>query len=241
MSTEMLQTSSREVSRDPALEELPILPVQLDFSLRDSVRNFRHLLDVLGGDAPVLFSLLGNTVANFDDDGRLLADLAANLLKPDDRLLLEVATASDVSDRLAARVADEYRGSGAFCNFVTSALLHRTDLTIDMDAVSFEGAVENGERAILVKMIYRNITGQTMRVVLGDRSLLTFAPDDTIRLHMTRKYSEHGLQRMLATAGLSPLDSHPWKYKDSTFGLNLLLLGPEGSSPASHPIFDLDR
>jgi hypothetical protein len=146
-----------------------------------------------------------------------------------------------VTDRLASRAADEYRGSGAFCNFVTSALLHRTDLTIDMDAVSFEGAVEAGDRSIVVKMIYRNITGQTMRVVLGDRSLLTFAPDDTIRLHMTRKYSEHGLQRMISDAGLQQLDSHPWKYKDSIFGLNLLLLGPKGRTGASHPIFDLDR
>jgi uncharacterized SAM-dependent methyltransferase len=241
MSTEMLQTSAREVSRDPGLDDLPILPVQLDFSLSESVTNFRRLLDVLIGDAPVLFSLLGNTLANFDEESRLLADLTANLLRPNDRLLLEVATAPDVSTALAGQAADEYRGSGAFCNFVTSALLHRTDLTIDMDAVSFEGAVESGERAIVIKMIYRNITGQTMRVVLGDRSLLTFAPDDTIRLHMTRKYSEHGLQRLLAGAGLQQLDSHPWKYKDSTFGLNLLLLGAQSRGGASHPIFDLDR
>jgi L-histidine N-alpha-methyltransferase len=226
MSTDMLQKGATEVIRDARFPDLQILPVQLDFSDAESISNFRSLLDVLIRDEPVLFSLLGNTLANFDDDDKLLKLLNTSLLNPEDRLLLEVATTNRLDETSARRAADEYWGSNLFCDFVTSALLHRTDLRIDLEgeALAITGSVDSDASALTVKMLYRNISGSTIRVVLGDRSAISFLPNDTIRLYLTRKYLPEGLDKMLAEANLDELKRTPYTYSASPFGLELLLL-----------------
>ncbi|MGO9976723.1 MAG: hypothetical protein ACLP01_28740 [Solirubrobacteraceae bacterium] len=65
----------------------------------------------MGEDAPVLFSILGNTIANFPDEEDVLRLVTRELLKPNrDLLLVEVATASRIDDDAAkSALSDLYQ------------------------------------------------------------------------------------------------------------------------------------
>ncbi len=234
MSAEMLRLGVHALIRQLKLSRSRILPVQLDFSSRDNVAELRRLLHGLFGEEAVLFSLLGNTMANFENDTELLKMLAEQLLRPQDRLVLEVATTRRLDDTLAQDAAEEYGRSRTFREFVTSALMHYTDLQIDMDSVLFQGCIED-ERALLIKVIYQNQTDQDSRVTLPDRTAVSFPRQDTIRLCVTRKYVQDYLEPMLALSGVHSLDSSHFDFGSThngpKFGMDLLLL-MKGSTTA---------
>src|SRR5262249_47227570 len=196
-----------------------ILPIQLDFSTTDNVARLRRLLDKVFGDEPILYSLLGNTVANFEDDALLLAMLARTLLRPQDRMALEVATTEQLGVDLAEEAAEEYGRSRSFREFVTSALMHYTDLQIDMDRVLFLGSVaEHG--VLYVKVVYANKPGDADRITLPDRTTVRFPEDDTIRLHVTRKYARSGIDALLADSEVS-MDAESHYYFSGRAGARL--------------------
>jgi L-histidine N-alpha-methyltransferase len=227
MSTEMLRLGANTLTRQLKLPRSRILSVQLDFSSPNNVVELKHLLDGLFNEEAILFSLLGNTVANFEDDTELLRMLAEQLLRTQDKFILEVATTQRLNDALAQGAAEEYEHSRTFCEFATSALMHSTDLQIDMDSLLFEGRVE-GERALLMNIIYHNKTGRDIRMTLPDRTSVRFPNEDTIHLCISRKYARHYLDSLLAKSGVhEAAGSH--LYFDSThhndqFGMDLLLL-----------------
>lgn len=137
----MLRLAVRGPIRQAGLPSGRILPAQLDFSSPTNLKVLGAVLRTLVGDEPILFSLLGNTLAIFDDDEELLTTLTA-LLRPQDRLVLEAATADRLDEELARDAAKEYRQSRSFCEFATAAVLRHTDLRIeDMDTVVFKGSV----------------------------------------------------------------------------------------------------
>ena len=69
-SEELLHLAVRGLVRRLGLPADRIMSLPWDFSLRESAAALRRLLDELFGATPVLFSLLGNTIAHFDDDLR---------------------------------------------------------------------------------------------------------------------------------------------------------------------------
>jgi len=226
LSSEMLRIGVQKATRDiPLTIGLQVIPVQLDFSESRKLTELRLWLDEVFGDEAVLFSLLGNTLANFDDDTQLLRDLSHELLRPKDRLLLEVATTSTLSDRSARLAAKEYKDSSLFYHWVVSALQQYTDLTIKRDLVSYTGTVEPG-RALRVTIAYENRTDPDMRLLLPDLDSIAFPQGDTIRLDLTRKYLAEELGVMIAASELSVVDSDPSALRNSgeSFGLELVLL-----------------
>jgi len=230
MSAEMLRLGVHALTRQLKLSRSNILPVQLDFSSQDNVAELRRLLHGLFGEEAVLFSLLGNTMTNFENDTELLRMLAEQLLRPQDRFVLEVATTRQLEDTLAQEAAEEYERSRTFREFVTSALMHYTDLQIDMDSVLFQGSVE-GERALLIKIIYQNRTGREIRLTLPDRTDVSFPQEDTVRLYVSRKYAQHHLDSLLVKSGVHKLDSSHFDFGDtrsgSQFGMDLLVLAAD--------------
>src|SRR5262249_55816300 len=98
-------------SRHPKSPPTPALPPRLGFSAPENVAELRRLLHGMFGDEAILFSLLGNTLANFKNDTELLRMFAGQLLRPQDRFLLEVATTQRLSDILAQEAAEEYERS----------------------------------------------------------------------------------------------------------------------------------
>jgi SAM-dependent methyltransferase len=231
MSADMLRLGMREAVRYVRFPRRQVVPVQLDFAIEENLTELRTLLVGLVGDEPILYSLLGNTMANFEDDTVLLGKLT-RLLRPQDRFLLEVATTDELSEDQAAEAAEEYHRSRAYGEFVTSALLHYTDLSLNLDSVLYRGAVE-GDRALRVKVIYQNQTGGDLRFILPDRSRVTFPDRDTIRLYLTRKYVRRGLDEMLAGLGVRKLHGTHSGFaahrSPHAFGMDLLLFAASES------------
>lgn len=227
VSPEMLRLGGREALRHLDLPAGGVVPVQLDFANARGVRALRRLVESLVGDEPVLYSLLGNTLANFTDDTGLLTMLTGSLLRPQDRFLLEVARADTLDDDAAQAAAREYGSSPRFAEFVTSAVMEYTDLHIDMASVTYEPSVE-GDRALKVKVVYRNRTGGQVLLTLPDRSGVEFPDGDTIRLLTTRKYSADGFAKLLADAGAEEetrtSSGFHAGFGETGFGMDLVLL-----------------
>ena len=226
LSAAMLRIGVRESRKGVDIPLRQVLPVQLDFAIHENMAELQALLQRLVGDEPILFSLLGNTMANFEDDVALLGTLTG-VLRPQDRFLLEVATSDALGEELADDAAEEYHRSRAYREFVTSALLQYTDLTINFDSVLFRGSVE-GDRALRVKIFYQNRSGGDLQIVLPDRTKVAFPDRDTIRLYLTRKYSRGGLDVMLARLGIKKLHDIRSGFisqrSPRVFGTDLLLL-----------------
>jgi len=223
MSADMLGLGSRETSNVVGFDRT--IPIQLDISNAQNLVELKRLLRHLFGDEPILFGLLGNTMANFDTDEVLLRSLS-DLLRPQDRFLLEVATTTSVADELAQAAAEEYVSSRFFREFVTSSLLHHTDLTIDMDSVEFHGSVEAIGRALRIEVRYHNKTGETIRMTLPSREVINFAAGQSVQVYLTRKYSSQGLQKIIDRVGLVKVittEDQPDERR-RTFGVDLLLL-----------------
>lgn len=222
-SSELLHLAVRHLVRRMNLPTDRILSLPWDFTMRESVGAIRQLLDELFGATPVLFSLLGNTIANFDADADLLGLFATKLLRPQDRLLLEVEATTALGAALAEAAVAEYADSPAFGDFVTSALRHHTDVDAGRDDIETVAAPE-ADRALLVKTTYRNRAGQDF-LTLPNRAGVPLAPDDTIRLALSRKYTAAGLATMLAEAGLT-ITADSCTGTGGPFGLALLMLAP---------------
>lgn len=231
MSAEMLRFPIHRPLRSVRINPVRIIPVQVDFSDEAIVTELRRRLDWWLPGEKFVFSLLGNTIANFDRDGELLEMLTEILLRPADLLVMEVATTTSADAQHAVRAADEYRKSRRFREFVTCSLQHYTDLTIDLEkpGLEFNGAAE-GDQAIAITMLYRNTTGETIRIALPDRSTVEFPPDDTIRLYLTRKYLPKGIELLTSKANLRVVaEQHvdfqgPGTRRGGHFGMNLLVL-----------------
>lgn len=222
MSSEMLRLGVQEITRGSRLPMGQVLPVQIDFSLADNVDELRQMLTRLVGDDPIPYSLTGNTLANFDRDSETL-EMLAQMLRGQDRLLLEVATTTDLSQQAADDAADEYHQTRAFTEFVTSALRYNED-------------------ALLVKIMYQNDTGTPVVMGLPDHTEVSLPVDDTIRLYTTRKFSAARLDKLVAGAGLELVESAHTQFRQtrrpSPFGLDLLLLAPKGAQGPRRSVAD---
>lgn len=234
ISAEMLSICLLPMETLPFFAEFKrqILPVQLDLALDHNLDALARLRDELVGDEPVIFSLLGNTMANFDDDLELIERLGSHLLQPQDRLLVEVATTPTISPEAATYAASEYAGSKSFREFVTTALREHTDLSVSMDDVLFVGDSEDG-RAVMVRIYYRNAAGKDLRMSLNDGREIKFADGDRIRLYLSRKYEVDRLVRALNQLDFSVLNQCNTTFprrrgpKSLPFGLSLLTLSTE--------------
>jgi uncharacterized SAM-dependent methyltransferase len=239
MSSEMLRMGTQP-ARDARFPVAQVLPVQLDFSIADNMEELGQMLARLVGDEPLLFTLTGNTLANFESDEELLRTLTRGL-RPQDRLLLEVASTTRLDQEAADAAADEYHQTRAFAEFVTSTLRYNTDLKINNDLVKFVGEVED-EDALLVKIFWQNDTGEEIRMELPDHTEAVLPIGDTIRLYTTRKYSTTRLKRLTEACDLTPVEAIQSQFRyarrPNPFGLELLLLAPEGSGETARSLAD---
>jgi len=232
MSSTMLRLGAHEATKNIPLKGNNVLPIQIDFSYDQNIAELRNLLNEIDNDDPMLFSLLGNTLANFEEDAELLRTLSG-LMHDGDKFLLEVATTQETSEEAAEAAAKEYENALSFKKFVTSALLEYTDLRIDYSNVFCEGAIELDSKALIIKVIYRNSTGQTILIRLPDWENVEFKPEDTIRLLTTRKYTSSGINKVISDSGLKVINRSSYLLegrnikKKYGFGMDLILLSKE--------------
>jgi L-histidine N-alpha-methyltransferase len=237
MSPEMLTLGVQECAGlERVISKRQTLAIQLDFSDEDNIRSLRTLLDQTLGDDPILFSLLGNTLANFDSDSRLLKILT-QLLAPDDRMLLEVAFTSRTDLTAAQLAAKEYRSSPKFQDFALSSLIQYTNIPIQPGYLLFRGEAE-GDRAVQIKVLYQNKSSSTIHFLASPNraSTISFPPKDTIRLYLSRKYSKEGIEATVRDNDLTVLAEYPHTSttfydgsEEYTFGVYLFTLARQQS------------
>ncbi|GGM20354.1 L-histidine N(alpha)-methyltransferase [Promicromonospora citrea] len=240
MSAEMLRTGSRRAVRDAHFPLDRSLGLQIDLSLDGNLEELQLVLDRLVGDEPILFSLVGNTVANFDDDLSFLSGLA-RVLRPQDRMLVEFATTEDLTSSAVRAAEAEYRQTRGFVEFVASAVRYNTDLRIDLDQIRFAGAVR--DESILLKVFWQNASGEELRMLIPGSRPIHLPPDDTIRLYTTRKYTTERIDRLVTEAGLRTTHVQRERFRHtqrpSPFGLELRLVAHDESAPTTLPAFDV--
>jgi uncharacterized SAM-dependent methyltransferase len=198
-------------------------PINLDFSNIPNIVELRAMIAQLVGDDPILYSLLGNTLANFDDDKILLRNLA-ELLRPQDCLALEIAVTQELEGR--ERLAWlEYSGSTRFKKFATATLRYNSDISItDLStAVRFQGVIEPGH-AIRVEVYLDAVSDARLQLASAP---IPFPAGDTIRLYLSRKYAAGGIKAMLASCGVERIAGADSRKKNG-FGNRLMLLAPVG-------------
>lgn len=241
LSPEMLRIGVKEAIIGTQITRGRILPIQLDFSIKKNIEECSRVLEQMVGEEPILFSLLGNTLTNFEDEITELK-LLSQLIRPQDRLLLELAYIDDLDEDAVQEAVEEYSKSKRFGEFVTSALLQNTDIDIHLENISFIGEIEQ-DKAIRIKALYRNGTGTSFKITLPDSSKVDFSAEDTIRLYLTRKYTSKGIEALLSACGLSPLSRERSRFDlgQSRFnsGTELMLLTPSKVSTAilQQPVF----
>ncbi len=235
LSVEMLHVGTEQSLKDPRYGKR-LLPIHLDFSVGDNVSELKDLLHRLLGDDPILYGLIGNTVANTDDDVELLT-LLTELLRPQDRLLLEVATTRSLDELAIRKAAQEYANSEPYRVHATSALAQNTDLKIDTHFVDIRVEPED-DRGLRIEAHYVNRTGGPVQIVLPNRAQVEFRENESIRVTLSRKYTRAGIDDLIARAGLTParpaiaaLDGR--RVRPAQFGLDVALL--EAATTAAPP------
>jgi uncharacterized SAM-dependent methyltransferase len=240
MSAEMLRTGSRTAVRDAHFPLDRSLGLQIDLSLDGNLEELKQFLDRLVGDESILYSLVGNTVANFDDDAEFLNGIA-RVLRPQDRILVEFATTEDLATGTVHAAEAEYRQTRGFVEFVASAVRYNTDLKIDLDQVRFTGSVE--DESILLKVYWQNAGGEAIRMLIPGSRPIHLEPHDTIRLYTTRKYTTERIDQLVAGAGLRTTHRQRERFRhtqrQNPFGLELRLLAHDENAPVELPTFDV--
>jgi uncharacterized SAM-dependent methyltransferase len=222
------------------LAGLTVLPVQLDFSAVSHLTDLKNMVQRIVDDDAVIYSLLGNTVANTDDDDELLLFIG-ELLRPQDRLLLEVSTTSDLGEEALSEAELEYSSSEAYRIHATSALAQFTDIHIDTEWLAFRSFVE-GDRAIRIEAHYRNAMGQSTILSLPNGARITLDADETVRVTLSRKYLLSGVDALVNAAGLTRLNERlpqrPARGRKPVFSRDLLLLAKTPDPPRKPTVAD---
>lgn len=230
ISGQMLRLGAAEAQR-----RMPgrVLPIEMDFEDGPAIRSLRELLDHLFGPDPAVIGLLGSSLANIDDEAGFLRKLTG-LLRPGDRLALEVATTRHL-DAASAKAAGEERSVSRLYNeFVTAALAMHTDLTIDTNWLRFDSSIE-AQRAIRVDGYYVNCSDETIMVTLPNKTTVPFRSNETIQVLLGRKYHPEGLRQLFSSCHLREVafeeDFNPMMVSDDNkgvaFGLAIIILEHE--------------
>jgi hypothetical protein len=117
-----------------------------------------------------------------------------------------------------------------------------TELTIDNKMLIFRAEKED-ESTIRIETHYENATGEPVVVTLPDhRTKIDFAPEETIRVTLSRKYLPSGVDKLIAEAGLTrlsePAAPRPGRTRRPVFSRDLMLLAKSPPVPPKPSVAD---
>ena len=174
-------------------DAIDVLPIELDISSDRGLVGLKKVIELMT-DGPVLLGLLGNTLANFQQDAEMLERIATLLSGPDDILMMELATAKKATEELADKAAEEYEGSVSFRNFVMAALTQYTNCTQESGRVVYDG-----QAAAAAIEITTYFTPRTkLEIYVSDTDHFPLGTKESIELYRSRKYTTQGLQSLFS-------------------------------------------
>ncbi len=226
MTFEMLKFAVKKVSSYPSTLPSSIFPIKTDFSKVEKLKATRRLLNELTNEKSNLFSLLGNTIANFDEPELILQRIINNLMKSGDYLALELAWVDEINEESISEATKEYSNSTAFRQFALSALLQNTDLDLGDKIIDMQSKKVNNQ--IQIKAVFPNHSDEDKVVNILGGGTFMFTAEDTIRLYLTRKFTTDGMAEIIKSTGLEEIGTDTWKYMNTknkkSFGLTLIVL-----------------
>ncbi|HTR76318.1 MAG TPA: L-histidine N(alpha)-methyltransferase [Solirubrobacterales bacterium] len=226
-----LDTALRDIDDD----RVEVLPIELDITDAEALQGLKIIIHELTGDSPVLYSLLGNTLANFSDDRRMLNQITELLASPQDRLFLELATTREANPKLAEQAASEYEGSRTFRDFATAALHEYTDLPSGFGTVHPTAEIIDDDQVL--RITTHLIADKTLQVSVKDGDDFKLSKGELIELYISRKYTPDALDQLCA--GLSRVASGRQGFRKGGFGIAMELLSVAGvgnTKKALHPV-----
>jgi len=235
LSPDLLRIAVIESTRELKRDRLVVMPIQLDITRPKAIKALKELLDELSAGTPKLVSVLGNTLANFRDDAAALALITKLMTHRGDRLLIELATATEATPELARQARAEYEGSGSFRRFVMATLSDFTNCRLDSpEMVKYDSIAADG----VIEITANYIAPKAGKVIFRDDEHFTMKAKEKIELLITRKYTDAALAKL--TRGFVEIENAPESY-DDRFGLvtKLLAVTPSGDPqprPKTHPV-----
>jgi uncharacterized SAM-dependent methyltransferase len=221
MSHDMLRIATQRLRMTANAE---IMSVEMDFSEADNLRRLRKTLDELCGLQPILYSLLGNTLGNLDDDRGALRRIRQGM-RAEDRLLLEVAITEDATPHACAAAAAEYENSPMFLEFAISSLRQFTHLPIAGVLPEATARLDPVEPEVIrIETFYTHTAATATIGIIGGGNSFRLQQGERIRVYLSRKYTLAHIQQKLRDAGLEPV--YAQQTACDPFGIALLLLRP---------------
>ncbi len=211
-----IETSMQDVDDD----RVEVLPIELDITDDDALPGLKTVIQELTGESGVLISLLGNTLANFNDDRYMLGQIASLLSSPKDRLFVELATAREASTKTATKAAEEYEGSRTFRDFAMAALREYTDLSLNQGHVYPTAKVIDDS---VLQITTHFASDKSQRVTLKDGDDFDLGKNEEIELYTSRKYTEEALDEMRSSFSCVAASS-PQRFRGGGFGITMELL-----------------
>ncbi|MGH8072427.1 MAG: L-histidine N(alpha)-methyltransferase [Candidatus Entotheonellia bacterium] len=184
------------------------IAIQGDFEDQNRLRDIVHFVDCVGGNKPILYGFIGNTISNIVKPKDFLTQIS-QIMRTNDLLLFE----AQIVDRrifpkevLVDAARREYQ-SNAFRAFAQSALIQHTNLSInpndrrsycvdiDDDIDYFEkNYFESGDAVLTVNCYQINRTNRPIKIKVPPYpDEISFGPGDKIRLYKSRKWTEESL------------------------------------------------
>ena len=221
---------SLEISMQGIEEDaIDVLPIELDIASDRGLEGLKKVIQLMT-EGPVLLSLLGNTLANFQKDAEMLESIATLLSGSDDMLLMELATTSEANEELATKAAIEYEGSVSFRNFVMAALTQYTNCTAESGGVVYEG--QASDTAIEITTYFTPHT--KLEIYVSDTDHFPLGTKESIELYRSRKYTPDALKFLFED--FTEIDQKETPYSKK-FGVvtSLLRYGGGEQNWAPHP------
>ncbi|HEX4438341.1 MAG TPA: L-histidine N(alpha)-methyltransferase [Solirubrobacteraceae bacterium] len=204
----------------PAIDRsrIEVIPIRMDVTDEESLQRLKDVLPTLTAGSSSLFSVLGNTLANFADDDEMLVKLAS-IMAPRDKLLLELATVTEASSQTARQAAMEYEGSDTFHRFAMGTLQDYTNCSFANGSVVCHGDVVRD--AVQVVTSFTPTTA--MKIEFRTGGGFDLGAGEAIELYRSRKYTVNAQRSLLA--GYHECDRAESPYSGrSAFGVATLLL-----------------
>jgi uncharacterized SAM-dependent methyltransferase len=194
ISHELLRMSLGVTLPEMDLDRLAVIPIQLDIANDESLQELKALLaDLTAGDG-MLLSLLGNTLANFENDRHMLTRISS-LLSDDDLLLIELATTTAADEMVATLAAAEYEGSKSFRQFAMAALCDYTNCRLETGRIVYDGQAISDD---LLQVTTSFAPLKALKVEFRDGNEFTLKAQQTIELYKSRKYTQKALEELLS-------------------------------------------
>jgi Histidine-specific methyltransferase, SAM-dependent len=230
MSLDMLRVA---VGRIQDLQFNRRIAIQKDIETFDSMTEIASIAQSLGQQQPILYGFLGNTIANVMKPEDVLNNIV-QVMRTDDLLLFEAQIVDpsglelETLSSTISSVSNEYTNI-AFRQFVLSALLQNTDLSIERFERNRCYQVEVSLQAwkygqiLQIDCFFENNTGREIDITFATGDTDRLKQQERIFLLRSRKFTQLALQNFVEAMNLQILGQEQClNYKETGFMVMML-------------------